>query len=109
MNIQPFFDPNTFTLTYVVYDLQTRDAIVIDPVLDYVPVGSKVATDSYQQVKSFLMNICIYVFYKCMNNMIAYLITYLLKKKLYISKSSSIYNKEIQKINYKMSGKLKNL
>jgi len=56
MNIQPFFDPNTFTLTYVVYDLQTRDAIVIDPVLDYVPVGSKVATDSYQQVKSFLMN-----------------------------------------------------
>ena len=51
MNIQPFFDPNTFTLTYVVYDQQTRDAIVIDPVLDYVPVGSKVATDSYQQVK----------------------------------------------------------
>ena len=40
MRIQPFFDVRTFTLTYVVFDETTRDAVVIDPVLDYEPVGS---------------------------------------------------------------------
>ena len=34
MEIQAFYDPRTSTLTYVVYDEQTRDAVVIDPVLD---------------------------------------------------------------------------
>ena len=41
MQIQPFFDPETFTLTYVVHDEATRDAVIIDPVLDYEPGGSK--------------------------------------------------------------------
>ena len=35
MIIEPFFDPRTSTLTYVVFDRLTRDALVIDPVLDY--------------------------------------------------------------------------
>jgi hypothetical protein len=35
MQIQHFYDPQTYTLTYVVFDAATRDAIVIDPVLDY--------------------------------------------------------------------------
>ena len=34
-HIQPFFDPNTWTVSYVVSDLVTRNAAVIDPVLDY--------------------------------------------------------------------------
>ena len=37
MRIQTFFDPLTFTLTYVVYDADSHDAVVIDPVLDYDP------------------------------------------------------------------------
>ncbi|MEP7302074.1 MAG: MBL fold metallo-hydrolase, partial [Caldimonas sp.] len=32
---QAFFDPKTWTVTYVVWDLATRRAAVIDPVLDY--------------------------------------------------------------------------
>jgi glyoxylase-like metal-dependent hydrolase (beta-lactamase superfamily II) len=34
-NIQPFFDPKTWTISYVVTDLATKTAAVIDPVLDY--------------------------------------------------------------------------
>ena len=34
-HIQPFFDPNTWTVSYVVSDIVTSNAAVIDPVLDY--------------------------------------------------------------------------
>lgn len=54
MRIQPFFDPRTFTLTYVVYDEASRDAVVIDPVLDYEPVGSFTFTESVDRVSDFL-------------------------------------------------------
>ncbi len=54
MKIQPFFDPRTFTLTYVVFDPETRDAVVIDPVLDYDPVGSKVWEESIDRLTTFV-------------------------------------------------------
>ncbi len=54
MKIETFFDPRTFTLTHVVFDPDTRDALVIDPVLDYDPVGSVVSTDSVDHVTEFL-------------------------------------------------------
>lgn len=54
MEIRSFFDARTFTLTYVVWDPATRDAVVIDPVLDYEPVGSYTFTDSVDQVSEFL-------------------------------------------------------
>lgn len=50
MHIEPFFDARTSTLTYVVYDAATRDAVVIDPVLDYEPIGSHVFADSLAPV-----------------------------------------------------------
>lgn len=54
MEIKTFFDPATWTLTYVVFDAQTRDAVVIDPVLDYDPLGSSTSTESVQLVEKFL-------------------------------------------------------
>ena len=33
--VQPFFDPKTWTVSYVVTDLQSKSAAIIDPVLDY--------------------------------------------------------------------------
>lgn len=54
MNIETFFDPATYTLTYVVYDPKSRDAVVIDPVLDYDPLSSRTATKSVEAVESFL-------------------------------------------------------
>lgn len=52
--IKEFFDKNTWTLTYVVWDEKTRDAIVIDPVLDYDPASSKTSEDSAKAVIEFL-------------------------------------------------------
>lgn len=54
MKIQHFYDPATFTLTYVVYDPKSRDAVVIDPVLDYDPLSSTTATQSIETVEAFL-------------------------------------------------------
>jgi glyoxylase-like metal-dependent hydrolase (beta-lactamase superfamily II) len=54
MNIETFFDPTTSTLTYVVFDPKTRDAVVIDPVLDYDPLSSTTSTASVERVETFL-------------------------------------------------------
>lgn len=49
MQVQPIFDERTFTLTYVVYDEQTKDAVIIDPVLDYEPAGGKLWTETLEK------------------------------------------------------------
>lgn len=54
MIIKDFYDPATFTLTYVVHDPASKDAIVIDPVLDYDPASSATATRSLESVSSYL-------------------------------------------------------
>lgn len=46
MKIQEFFDPQTYTLTFLVWDEATKDAVVIDPVLDYDPARSQTTTRS---------------------------------------------------------------
>lgn len=52
--IEPFYDARTNTMTYVVWDPVSRDAIVIDPVLDYDPASSRVWLESIQRVIAFL-------------------------------------------------------
>lgn len=54
MHIQTFFDDRTRTLTYVVHDPATRDAVIIDPVFDYEPVGSKLFTESVDAVSAWV-------------------------------------------------------
>lgn len=54
MEIKTFFDDRTFTLTYVVYDEDSRDAVIIDPVLDYEPKASKTWTESVDEVIDFV-------------------------------------------------------
>jgi len=54
MVVQEFFDKRTFTLTYVVYDRETRDAVIIDPVLDYNPNSSEYFFESQEQLLSFV-------------------------------------------------------
>jgi glyoxylase-like metal-dependent hydrolase (beta-lactamase superfamily II) len=54
MEIKGFFDTRTYTITYVVFDEATRDAVIIDPVLDYDPVGSKIWTESVDVVLDFV-------------------------------------------------------
>lgn len=54
MHIETFYHPQTFTLTYLVFDPDTKDAVVIDPVLDYEPRGSQTSTTSVRFVSDFL-------------------------------------------------------
>lgn len=55
MEIKAFYDTPTHTLTYVVWDPQTRDAIVIDPVLNYNPLSSQTSTESADEVRNFIL------------------------------------------------------
>lgn len=54
MNIKHFFDSETFTLTYVVFDEKTKDAVVIDPVLDFEQASGVVTDLSTQEVSNFI-------------------------------------------------------
>jgi len=54
IQVKEFFDPKTFTLTYVVWDPKTLDAVVIDPVLDYDPASSSTSKESFQALMGFL-------------------------------------------------------
>jgi glyoxylase-like metal-dependent hydrolase (beta-lactamase superfamily II) len=54
MDIHSFFDARTSTLTYVVSDPETRDAVVIDPVLDYDPLAGLTFTESIEAVGRFV-------------------------------------------------------
>ncbi len=53
MKVQELFDPDTFTLTYVVFDETTRDAVVIDPVLDFDPLAAEIGTASVERIVTF--------------------------------------------------------
>ena len=54
MKIEAFFDERTWTLTYVVWADASKDAVVIDPVLDYEIIGSKYWTESSDRVIEFI-------------------------------------------------------
>jgi glyoxylase-like metal-dependent hydrolase (beta-lactamase superfamily II) len=52
--VKEFFDRATWTLTYVVWDEKTNDAVIIDPVWDYDPAASKLSNESAEQVLDFV-------------------------------------------------------
>lgn len=54
IEIAHFYDERTSTLTYVVFDAGTRDAVVIDPVLDYDPASGRTWTESVDHVAAFI-------------------------------------------------------
>ncbi len=52
--IEAFYDEPTGTLTYIVWDSDTRDAVVIDPVLDYDPVTRQTSRRSLEKLLRFI-------------------------------------------------------
>jgi glyoxylase-like metal-dependent hydrolase (beta-lactamase superfamily II) len=54
MKIQHFFDPDTYTLTYLVIDEVSKDTVIIDPVLDFDPPSGKVDDHSIQKVLEYI-------------------------------------------------------
>ena len=54
ISIQAFFDPNTWTVTYVASCNASRHAAIIDPVLDYDYKSGRTSTTSADQVLAYL-------------------------------------------------------
>ena len=54
--IQPFYDPVTHTLSYIVYDQPGGHAAIIDPVLDYNAASARTQTQSADQLISFIQD-----------------------------------------------------
>lgn len=52
--VEAFFDKLTSTLTYVVWDEDTKDAVIIDPVLDYDAASSSFDYTSVNRVEEFV-------------------------------------------------------
>jgi len=50
--IRAFFDPATFTYSYVVSDPATGKAAIIDPVLDYDPASGRTHRESVDRIIS---------------------------------------------------------
>jgi glyoxylase-like metal-dependent hydrolase (beta-lactamase superfamily II) len=48
--VEHFFDARTWTLTFLVWDAATRDAVIIDPVLDYDPLSVRIFEESLDKV-----------------------------------------------------------
>jgi len=56
MQIKGFFDPATYTLTYLVWDEDTKDAVVIDPVMDFDPLAIRASSESADEVVRFVQD-----------------------------------------------------
>lgn len=54
MKIEAHYDKSTYTLTYIVWDESSKDALIIDPVLDYDPGSSQTGTQSVDALISTL-------------------------------------------------------
>lgn len=52
--VQAFFDPATWTVTYVVWDRASRHAAIIDPVLDYDFKSGHTRTESADRVLAYV-------------------------------------------------------
>jgi len=54
INVKTFFDKQTFTLTHLVYDPQSGDAVIFDPVLDLDTIGWRTYKESLRSVDQFV-------------------------------------------------------
>ncbi|MFN5513419.1 MAG: MBL fold metallo-hydrolase [Cyanobacteriota bacterium] len=55
-DVKGFFDPQTYTITYVVADPESRRCAIIDPVWDYNPTNGRLATASADQVIAYVQD-----------------------------------------------------
>ena len=56
MDIQHFYNSDTGTLSYVVFDRDSKDAIVIDPVLDFNLENWRVSMTAIEEIEHFIHN-----------------------------------------------------
>jgi glyoxylase-like metal-dependent hydrolase (beta-lactamase superfamily II) len=61
--VKEFFDKDTWTLTYVVHDPASKDAVIIDPVWDYDPAASRMSEHSAEKVLTYVKELGLKVHY----------------------------------------------
>lgn len=54
LETQHFFDPRTSTLTYVVFDRDSKTGVVVDPVLDFEPKSARTSEATVEPVYRFV-------------------------------------------------------
>jgi len=54
MQVKTFFDKQTFTLTHIIYDEKTADAVLFDPVLDLDNIAWKTHQSSLKKLDEFI-------------------------------------------------------
>ncbi|GMG87565.1 MBL fold metallo-hydrolase [Biformimicrobium ophioploci] len=54
VKIEGFFDPATYTISYVVSDEATKHCAIIDSVLDYCPDSGRTGTDSADRILAYI-------------------------------------------------------
>lgn len=55
-NVKGFFDPATYTITYIVSDPGSNEAAVIDSVLDYDPASGRTSTASADTIIAYIIS-----------------------------------------------------
>jgi glyoxylase-like metal-dependent hydrolase (beta-lactamase superfamily II) len=56
MKVKSFFHPSTYTLSFIAYDEKTKDAAIIDSVVDYDPKSSTISYTSPRIMMDFVKN-----------------------------------------------------
>jgi glyoxylase-like metal-dependent hydrolase (beta-lactamase superfamily II) len=56
LSVKSFFHKDTNTFSYVAFDSKSKDAIVIDPVLDFVPFNATISLTSLNEIAEFIIN-----------------------------------------------------
>lgn len=54
MNLKEFYDKDTYTLTYLLWDEETKEAIIIDPVLNFDQASGKIHKASLNTLTEFI-------------------------------------------------------
>jgi len=54
LKVEAFFDEETSTITYVLFDENTKDAVIIDPVLNYDSFSSTISFESLDELMGFV-------------------------------------------------------
>ena len=61
MQIKAFVDEGTGTLTYVVWETTSKDAVIIDPILDFDARGFEVSDHSIEEIVAFVREEALHV------------------------------------------------
>lgn len=53
-SIQAWFEPVTGALSYIAWDAESGDAVIVDPILDYDPIASRIGTGALSELTDFI-------------------------------------------------------